>query len=446
MREYSFLGFVMACGISLFICWIAYKIFLEHKSSPNSNRIIILSIFLLMLIIPVAVNIPLPQPVSTLFQDGANKINMEAPEVKISASPKDVFKGIPINFLWLYITGVAVMTGIYLNNLFRLWKIHRLSAPVIVDGILVYLHERNDLSPFSWLNRIYVNKEILEVNEEERKTFLIHELSHVKNYHYLDLIITQIIITFQWFNPAAWQLKKEIKMIHEYQADHNVISSGIDITEYQHLLITNLEKMKYSGMIHGFKGSSLKKRILMMHKSNFSKRLRFRSIIILAAAVMAGFILRFPAVATSLTRPAVTMQTSTATNHNPESFLQAKNNLMANISEAQVTKEIYQNPDVFPAYGDGNDPLGTLMKDLMRVIKYPQKAHKNGIQGKVVISFVVNEKGEMERFQIKESVNPELDKAALEGIKKLPKKWKPGQMDGKPVDCIFYQSVTFRLQ
>ena len=446
MNDYSILGFVIACGICLFLCWIAYRIFLEYKTSPKSNRIIIMSIFLLMLIIPLAVNIHVPQPVSSMVLDVADKINIDGMEGETSVSIKEGSKRLPINFLWIYMIGVGVMVGIYLNNLVLLWKIHRLSMPANIDGIRVYLHERNDLATFSWLNRIYVNKEILNIKEEERKTFLIHELSHIKNYHYLDLIIAQAIITFQWFNPAAWLFQKEIKMIHEYEADDNVIASGIDVKEYQYLLVTNLEKMKYSGMVHGFKGSSLKKRILMMQKENFSKSFRVSAIIILVAAFMAGYILRLPAVATSLKRPATALQISSTVNNNPESFLQPINDLMAMASEVTASQEIYANPDIFPEYGDGNDPKGTLMMDLVKMLTYPENAAKKGIQGKVVVSFVVNDKGRMERFQIQKSVDPELDKAALEGIKRLPKKWKPGQVDGKPVDCIFYLPVTFHMQ
>lgn len=444
--DYSFLGFVVASGLCLLLCWIAYRIFLEYKTSPKINRNIILGIFLLMLIIPVAVNIPMPQPVTTSLSYAENNIVMHAIVGEVSAYAKEVSQSISVNFLWIYLAGVVIMVGNSLKNLIQLCKIHRSSSPVIIDGTRVFVHERYDLAPFSWLNHIYVNKEIFEIEEKERRPLLLHELSHIKKHHYLDLILSQIVIIFQWFNPAAWKLRKEIKMLHEYEADQNVITLGVDEIEYQYLLVANLEKIKFGGMAHGLNGSSLKKRILMMHKKDISKGFQFRAMLILVAGLSAGWILHLPVVASSLKRPATALVMSQNSDHNPISFLQVDKESVSGNEEIIKTKKVYDTPDVLPVYGKDNESTAALMNDLSKIIDYPKNAEKNGIQGKVVVEFIVSKKGEMREFRIVKSADPELDQNAIEAIKALPRKWQPGTVGGKPVDCLYHVPINFRLE
>ena len=73
--------------------------------------------------------------------------------------------------------------------------------------------------------------------EEDGREILIHEMAHIQNRHSIDLLVADICIFFQWFNPGIWLLKQELQNIHEYEADETVINEGIDAKDYQLLLI-----------------------------------------------------------------------------------------------------------------------------------------------------------------------------------------------------------------
>ena len=89
--------------------------------------------------------------------------------------------------------------------------------------------------------------------------------------------------------------------------------------------------------------------------------------------------------------------------------------------------------------------MAELMKFLSKNIKYPTIAQENGIQGRVIVQFVVNQDGSIVDPVVMRSVDPYLDKEALRVISSMPK-WKPGMQRGKAVRVKYTVPVTFRLQ
>ena len=86
-----------------------------------------------------------------------------------------------------------------------------------------------------------------------------------------------------------------------------------------------------------------------------------------------------------------------------------------------------------------------MMNFVSKNMRYPAEAHKNGTQGRVLVKFVVTDKGDIETPTVFESVDPLLDAEALRVIKMMPK-WKPGKQRGKAVNVLYTLPVTFRLQ
>ena len=108
-------------------------------------------------------------------------------------------------------------------------------------------------------------------------------------------------------------------------------------------------------------------------------------------------------------------------------------------------EEVYNATQIVPMYGGSSDPA-LLMDDLLRTIRYPENAHKNNIQGRVVVKFIITKNGTLEDYKVVRPVDPELDEAAINALKALPKKWTPGYIDGKPVNCYYNLPVTFKLK
>jgi TonB family protein len=154
-------------------------------------------------------------------------------------------------------------------------------------GIKLYVHEE-ELSPFSWLNCIVVSSRSIE---ESAREVLRHELAHIEHRHSWDLLLVDACTLLQWFNPAVWLLKRELRTLHEYEADEAVIKGGADTKEYQRLFIKEAVGTRLYSMANNLNHSSLKKRITMMlkRKSNPWARLKYLYVLPLAAASVAVF-------------------------------------------------------------------------------------------------------------------------------------------------------------
>lgn len=105
--------------------------------------------------------------------------------------------------------------------------------------------------------------------------------------------------------------------------------------------------------------------------------------------------------------------------------------------EAQVFF-IVENMPEFPG-GDLE-----LRKHISQNVSYPEIAKENGIQGRVFVQFVVNQKGKVEQVKVVRGVDPALDKEAIRVITNLPS-WKPGSQRGKPVRVSFTVPINFQL-
>lgn len=110
-------------------------------------------------------------------------------------------------------------------------------------------------------------------------------------------------------------------------------------------------------------------------------------------------------------------------------------------AEAEDPNKIYDNVEVLPEYPGGS---AAMMRYLAQNVKYPQAAQENGRQGKVVVQFVVDTDGSIINAHVLTSVDPDLDKEALRGIKSMPR-WTPGKQKGKPVRVKYTVPVNFRL-
>ena len=111
------------------------------------------------------------------------------------------------------------------------------------------------------------------------------------------------------------------------------------------------------------------------------------------------------------------------------------------ISMRQSDEKVFDVVEHMPEYPGGMDSLMTF---LMRTVKYPKEAAEKGIQGRVVVMFIVEKDGQISEPEIQKSVFPTLDEEALRVIRCMPK-WKPGMQSGKVVRVRFNIPITFRL-
>ena len=145
-----------------------------------------------------------------------------------------------------------------------------------------------EFPPFSFMHRIVIS---VGDYEQHRRNILTHEQAHARLGHSWDLLLIEAVQVVQWFNPFAWLLGRELKAIHEYEADEAVICQGIDAKQYQQLLVIKAVGNRLQLFANTLNRGSLKKRINMMQqqRSNRWRMLRAAFVVPVAAVAVMAF-------------------------------------------------------------------------------------------------------------------------------------------------------------
>ena len=528
----AFFVYIVKSAVCLAVFYLFYRLLLSRETFHRFNRIALLGILILSCAIPFAeVTMKEPMEVSQQLLTWEELLLMADLNrtATVEAAPVSAITWREV-LLMVYLLGIVFF---FLRNVWSLTRMLRLiKGSTLVrqeNGITLITHQKK-IAPFSWMKFVMISEKDLKENGEE---ILTHEYAHIRKRHSIDLLIADICIFFQWFNPASWLLKQELQNIHEFEADESVIAQGIDAKKYQLLLIKKAVGTRLYSMANSFNHSSLKKRITMMIRKKSNPWARVKYLYVLPLATVAVTVFARPEVSQPLeeisnvkvsdlsdamktytdknqqnnqsapdkkirlsmkvvdeTGQPVPQATVVITNTSNGTLtdddghfslevgedqslwisyvgMESKNisvkdcikqtdktiRLTSATNELDLTvspsapKPAVQNGETFtvveqmPEYPGG---MKALMSYLAENIQYPAECQKAGIQGRVIVQFVVKADGSLDNFEIKRSVNPLLDAEALRVIKTTPK-WKPGTQHGKPVDVKFTIPVTFSL-
>ena len=284
-----FFVYMLKSSVCLAMFYLFYRMLLSKETFHRFNRIALLGVLLLSCLVPMI-------ELTTAEASGLSQPFLELEEMvlMVRAEPEGVLTEMSSPFPWRALMLLVYVGGILFFVLRHLWSLGRMvrllrasRRETLKGGITLFVH-REKVAPFSWMNMIAVSEEDLE---ENRNAILTHERAHIKNGHSWDLLLAEVCIFFQWFNPAAWLLKQELQTIHEYEADEWVINNGIDAKTYQLLIIKKAVGARLYSIANSFNHSSLKKRITMMikKKSNPWARLKYLYVLPIAAVAVAAF-------------------------------------------------------------------------------------------------------------------------------------------------------------
>ena len=288
-----FFVYILKSSVCLAIFYLFYRLLLARETFHRFNRFSLLGILLLSCLLPlVEVSVKqeteVHQTMLTLEQLLMMADAVNATEAGARAETATV--------TWIQVALLVYLAGIVFfafRNVYSLVRLLMLLKSGKKEDIGSYLPGRKervtlivhncDIAPFSWMGYIVISRKDLEENGRE---ILIHELAHIHNRHSWDLLVADVCIFFQWFNPASWLLKQELQNIHEFEADETVIKEGVDAKQYQLLLIKKAVGTRLYSMANSFNHSKLKKRITMMLKERTNRWARLK--LLLAVPVMAG--------------------------------------------------------------------------------------------------------------------------------------------------------------
>ena len=285
-----FLVYIFKSAVCLAMFYLFYRLLLSKETFHRFNRMALIGIMLLSCLLPlIQVTVKEGSPINTQVMSMEDLLLMYQWNNGATVIGEDT-----CSFRWQeglvlgYFAGLLSVITCHLWSLGRMLYLIRHSRCKKLDhGVRLVIHQRN-IAPFSWMRYIVISETDLKENGHH---ILVHELAHIRYHHSWDLLLTELCIWGQWFNPAIWLLRQELQNIHEYEADEEVLRQGINAKEYQMLLIKKAVGARLYSIANSFNHSSLKKRITMMirKKSNPWARAKYLYVLPLAAVTVAAF-------------------------------------------------------------------------------------------------------------------------------------------------------------
>ena len=322
--------------------------------------------------------------------------------------------------MYIYLVGVIALSLRFFVQLLSICRMRWSGKSVYLNGQRI-ISLPSETNPFSFFDWIFIY--LPQLDRESQDEILTHEQAHARQWHSLDVIISEIINIICWFNPFSWLLKTEIRLNLEYLADNQVTETMNDCKQYQYHLLGLAHTKKETGLCNNFNVSHLKRRIIMMNKkrTRTAGRIKYALFAPLAAALLL------------------------ASNISCVSTEKNEEELSATSEESRAIKapegEVFQVVEEMPEFPGG---MGECMKFIGKNIKYPAEAIEKGIQGRVIIQMVVTKEGDIAEAKVVRSIDPLLDAEALRVINSMPK-WKPGKQKGEAVNVKYTIPVMFRL-
>ncbi|MBR6177134.1 MAG: M56 family metallopeptidase [Bacteroidales bacterium] len=398
-------------ALTLTVVFISYKLFLSKDSFHARNRAAILSAVTLSFVLPL---VKLPDFLTFETESEISETVIELGAVIVNGnfvnniSYTDVLTyiiliGASVFFLRLIISTAAIIVKAARNRKIEIEK----GTDLIVSESVK--------SPISWLKYIFINSNDYHNNPRE---ILTHEMAHIHYHHTIDLIFIDLLCCLQWFNPVIWLFRRELRSVHEFQADAAVVNSGINAKNYQILLIKKAAGRNWSSVVSSLNHSNLKKRIAMMSSKKSSKSAAFK--VLLPIAVTACLAVTFA---------------------NCNNSMLLSNDDKVNEKSFTNQDEPYVIVEEMPEFPGGDKAL---LMYIAENVKYPEEAKNKDIEGTVYLKFVVNAEGKVQDVNILRSVDPILDQEAVKVVENLPE-WTPGHQGGKPVNVSMQIPIMFKL-
>lgn len=394
------------------------------------------------------------------------------------------------------LAGVAIVISIifliiFLRNISYLIRLRLNSSLAFVEGVKVRKTMRIT-GTFTFFDWIFVGDDLGE-GEEDCRVILRHEQAHVYLGHSFDLIFIELFKVIFWWLPTTWFVQKELRKIHEYQADAYALKT-YDIDRYSKILISSTLKSNGLSLASSFHDGLIFKRIIAMKKQ--AKNVSPWKMGVLS--ILVTFLFTMFACSEELDQEIREM----GKNSNAVTFDQLPADMQSNLGEikdhltfmkvevkegdkisemeqlADLDPDLIQSMNVdkvnglvyvavkksgahFDMLSDKTKMEGelfTVVEDLpqfkggtdafyqsvINEIRYPKAARESGIEGQVVVQFIVEKDGTLSNVQAVQGIGGGCDEEAVRVISGLPA-FQPGSQRGKRVRVRMQMPVTFKL-
>ena len=311
-----------------------------------------------------------------------------------------VYAAISALFLLKFLSGIVYLIYVRLKS--RREKLHGMDIRRVSDikGTFTFFH---------W---IFVSAE--NPGGQEYSVILKHEKAHVSLGHTYDILFFELFKVFFWWLPTAWFIIKEIKIIHEYQADACALKS-CDVNQYSSILISSSLKTNGLTLASSFhEGLIFKRLIAMKQQAKNVSPWKLGVLSVLCAILFIAF----------------------ACSEEPNKDVSAEEGL-----GKEMQGEIFTVVEAQPEFQGGAEGF---FKYLMNEMKYPKEAREKGIEGRVEVEFVVGKDGSLSDVKAIKGIGAGCDEEAVRVVKNAPA-FKPGTQNGKPVRVRMMVPIVFKL-
>ena len=282
-----FFIYSLKVAFCLIAFYLVFKLLLSKETFHTFNRWVLLLVMAVSILLPW-LKVTTAEP--TAIAEGM--ISLESIIASAEVVNDDTQEGLSaIQLLFIiYIIGIAVFFLREVVSVVRLYRLIRRGTPLTAEQAGVSQHGvrvvvmKNEIAPFSWFRHVVLSEKDFRENPRE---ILTHELAHIRLGHSWDVAVCNLLIIFQWWNPAAWLLKRELQNVHEFEADEAVINRGVDAKQYQLLLIRKSVGERLFSMANNLNHQSLKKRITMMTTKKSSPWQKAKVLVALPMAALA---------------------------------------------------------------------------------------------------------------------------------------------------------------
>jgi hypothetical protein len=294
------LRYALESSVCLTLFYAVYWLFLKNETYFFLNRFYLISGLLLSFIIP---GLKVTSPIVSA--------RVSSPLVSLAQMP-----AVPIrSFGWadlllaIYFAGVFIFLIRFVFHLVKLRSVVRRCGWRDSGGCRIVSVDR-EFAPFSFLNTVFLNEGAVSPDNLER--ILAHERVHIQQGHSLDVLLMELVITLQWFNPFVWPYKKSLQETHEYLADCGVIAQGFSAARYKLLVFEQHVGAHLFEFANNFKQSQIKRRLTMMSKIKSRNAAKLKLLVLLPLASFLVLAFAEPRPAKSAGQPAVPVLQETA--------------------------------------------------------------------------------------------------------------------------------------
>ena len=420
------LSYLLTASLYLLLFYGCYALLLRRNTFFGLNRAYLLVSVVLSFLLPLVV---LPGGTANVLPMGT----ITLPAISVGNTQPVQSDGLSVTqwILLLYGVGVVVMLirlVAHIRAVFRL--IRRGNAEQMTAFTLICLPD-NSTPSFSFGRYLVLNQ---ADNQTRPEALMRHEAAHIRQWHTADILLLEIAQAFFWFNPLLWFYKLALQEVHEFLADRAAIRQ-ISVDEHNHnpgttqpayaqQLVAYALDVPLMALTTPFASkSTLKQRIVMLQKPQTHRR------------ALLGYALALPLAA-------LLVMCTQPDKDQPQRETAAASQQNSVRTSAKIDGPVFTVVEQQPEFKGG---MGGLITYLQENLKYPERAQKANVSGRVFVNFIVSTTGEVFDVKVLKGFGFGADEEAVRVVQNMPR-WEPARQSGKVVNVRFNLPINFALE